>query len=1257
MSEIATYTFLPWLRQGIANNINPVDDSNIDENIVSNRATITVNVQVLGEKVEGNDRETATIKKKIQIYGPGDIVGIDKQAIVKVEPRNWITNFETNYMPYIEFYDEDFPWRYTPFNPKDNNVDKHRLKPWVVLIVLEEGEFDDGQNIKDRPLPFIKVKETSHLPDLKQSWAWAHVQVNESLIPVTEKETVTISKEIVNNPDSGTPTITVVSNTEDVDKLKSETPDEIAVALQGILDRNPDLAYSRIICPRKLEPKKAYHAFLVPAFETGRLAGLGQNPEDANLIDEAWEANVENHELPYYHRWYFRTGTIGDFEYLVRLLEPKPVDSRVGTRDMDAQRIGANLKGLEDPDTAVVEEEKLNGILKLGGALRIPASSQKDKEEAEKYEYWAFRNDKTPAEISIIADKNNAIEQPLNINDFQSFQQNIAQFINLTDQYQDKTPVVDETQRIKDIHENADIEQEIPATNQTEYDINNNPDPLITAPLYGRWHALTQRLVKKRDNTPVDVPNYNWIHELNLDPRWRVSAGFGTKVVQENQETYMKAAWEQVGDVLGANKKIREAQLAKIVAEIWHQKHLLPLKIKSEAQWLNVASPVHKRVLAPYTLENSNQQQLSVFYQKKESKLTTAVTSPMMRKVLRPRGKFVRKRLPFTDSITPDNLITRINNGEVSAAPPRVTPTGIQTPQDLVDATKPNNAPNFLLVWLKRFPWLRWIPLIIAILLLLFLLLFTPAVAVTATLSVVIVGLVYLFLLMTQWIRQTEAAKTILEDNQTPEAIDDLPQSPDFRITRPNQAFTPSFSGNTDSQEAQNFKAALKDVNTILVESKKLGEVKVRPPLDIVKVNEAVFEKVNPSIAIPKWIDNALFLPSFIRFQQKEQFEEAQAYPTFDLPMYKPLADYSAELFLPNINFIDQNSISLLETNQKFIESYMVGLNHEFARELLWREYPTDQRGSYFRQFWETNGYIDDSPITRTNLLSRYKKVFETKKLYIPELVEYKEKLEDTSFVPKNEVAFLEEAHRLILREELRDIKPIHYWSKQSRLGTHDYRELQGEEEDEAVLVIRGELLKKYPTAVIYAHRAEWQTKDDGTIDNTQERVLKVLPNGQVENREIIKSSLYEAKVDPDIYFFGFDLTIPEAKGGDGTNPEDDPGWFFVIKERPGEPRFGLDIGDGGNIDENNKIELWNDLSWGDITPAVNKGGFLQITNATPTFTANQILEADDGEKETQQKEDMQITWSENMNSAELAYILYQVPVLVAIHASEMLPD
>ena len=76
-----------------------------------------------------------------------------------------------------------------------------------------------------------------------------------------------------------------------------------------------------------------------------------------------------------------------------------------------------------------------------------------------------------------------------------------------------------------------------------------------------------------------------------------------------------------------------------------------------------------------------------------------------------------------------------------------------------------------------------------------------------------------------------------------------------------------------------------------------------------------------------------------------EQFQEAMAYPVLDVPMYQPLVDISSELFLPNLNLIEPNSITLLETNQRFIEAYMVGLNHEFARELLWREYPTDQRG------------------------------------------------------------------------------------------------------------------------------------------------------------------------------------------------------------------------------------------------------------------------------------------------------------------------
>ena len=82
------------------------------------------------------------------------------------------------------------------------------------------------------------------------------------------------------------------------------------------------------------------------------------------------------------------------------------------------------------------------------------------------------------------------------------------------------------------------------------------------------------------------------MHELNLDPRFRVAAGFGTRVVQDNQEDYMNAAWEQIGDVLEANRRIREAQLArKLVAASWYARHLTPLVAAAPERALHADRP------------------------------------------------------------------------------------------------------------------------------------------------------------------------------------------------------------------------------------------------------------------------------------------------------------------------------------------------------------------------------------------------------------------------------------------------------------------------------------------------------------------------------------------------------------------------------------------------------------------------------------------------------------------------------------------
>jgi hypothetical protein len=76
------------------------------------------------------------------------------------------------------------------------------------------------------------------------------------------------------------------------------------------------------------------------------------------------------------------------------------------------------------------------------------------------------------------------------------------------------------------------------------------------------------------------------------------------------------------------------------------------------------------------------------------------------------------------------------------------------------------------------------------------------------------------------------------------------------------------------------------------------------------------------------------------------------AHPQFDVPIAEELLSRWPEWALPGIGGLPQDTVTLLETNQEFVAALLVGLNQEFNRELLWREYPTDQRGTAFAQFW-----------------------------------------------------------------------------------------------------------------------------------------------------------------------------------------------------------------------------------------------------------------------------------------------------------------
>jgi hypothetical protein len=185
------------------------------------------------------------------------------------------------------------------------------------------------------------------------------------------------------------------------------------------------------------------------------------------------------------------------------------------------------------------------------------------------------------------------------------------------------------------------------------------------------------------------------------------------------------------------------------------------------------------------------------------------------------------------------------------------------------------------------------------------------------------------------------------------------------------------------------------------------------------------------------------------------------------------------------------------------------------------------------------------------------------------------------------------------------------------------------------VLLIRGEVLRRYPGTIVYAQRA--------VRSPAGPRVLSEAPDAR-------RDPVFSGNLDPDIAFFGFDLT-PEAVRG-STAPNADQGWFFILQEQPTEPRFGLDVPDSRYFGA--AVADWQDLSWAhlaDDADMLDNLGYIDLDAALPdTRTATPAgsppvrWHADQGLGDT------------GSRASDIAYITLQQPFRVAKHGSDMLP-
>lgn len=1069
-TSVGRYTFLSWLRRGLGNRIEQADRLGAGGSGIAERATVPVDVTLNG----------AGISKSFALLGPGDIIGVNPLSIVRTEPRNWITDFEPNYLAFIEFYHEDFLWRYTPARPNGE-----KLTPWLALLVLKAPDGDEPGEFEmlDRsdPLPALRVTAGAALPPLGAHWAFGHVHINEGHATQTDFE-------------------------------------KFILSLQHAGEPNADKIISRLFSPRHLAADTAYRAFLVPAFETGRRAGLGQDPAGVDSQAPAWTGTAPV-DLPCYFDWYFRTGESEDFESLVKRLEPRPVDPRVGIRDLDATtpgfgvNVGADIGAIPPPGAPQT-------VLGLEGALRTPDTASR----------------------------------PAAVDPAKPFFDALAGVLNLAD-------------------------DRVRASGGTA-------DPLVTPPIYGGAHA---------SRTRVDFATAGWLTSLNRDPRLRVGAGLGTRAVQANQEDYVARAWQQVARVLDMNRRMRLGRFAMEAMTRLHDGFYARL---APGTLLAIARPVTKKVKGSPT---------TIHHLVGESRVSAAPVDAAMRRMLRPRGVVARRLAAADPAFGHARLVEDINADRVSAAPPKALPTGLPSDQDIAGRARASVPP--WLAWLARHLWLLMLLLALLALALLVTGLWPVALAVAAL-------AVAAYVAVRRRTGLLDVAAGIADPAGLPKLLRQLPQQSAFALVETDPPPRPGATGvsvvigatpvmpsgasaaitsfsnaggvRRDSVEAANFRRAAQALASRMAIR---PEPAPRLALDLAAVSRKLAAAMEPSNAWPRMLASEVvlgFAPNWLR--EPEHLVPAMAYPDFDDPMYEKLRDLSPEYLLPNIALIPPDTITLLRTNPAFIESYMVGLNHEFGRELLWREYPTDQRGSYFRQFWSVRGLLQPAP-------------------------------GGTETVEQ-------------LKAKYRDIAPIDTWTTASNLGAHPPP--QRPRTGDLVLTVRGELLKKYPNTLIYAQKAHMARNKKGDLDPSMKPVIRAIAS-EADMQAELRFPLFTAEVTPDIRFFGFNLTIAQARGADKPRTDtDDWGWYFIIQELPGEPRFGMDLAFDPDDDPDTPI-TWNDLAW-DRMPA---GAFVSPAALPLPAFFNQL------------SAELKAQWGHH--AADMASILFQRPVMIAVHAREML--
>jgi hypothetical protein len=1098
----AVYRFLPWARRGLAGAL-PSGDP--DAAPLPARAGLDIGIHVSGV--------ADAVPANVHLHGPGDVIGLDPTVIVRTTPRAGTTDVEPNYLVAVDFDQPELPWLFTPTGARASG----HIPPWLVLVVVEDRPGVSVTVPRGAPLPVLHIDSGAgaELPDLADSWAWAHAQL--------------------------------------LDADGAASSDQVASALHD----HPDHNVSRLVCPRHLRANASWIAALVPAFDAGVSRGLGATPQGDSL-GPAW-SNVDTVSLPVYFHWTFTTGPEGDFESLARRLHPFQVDSSVGRIPMhvgdaappmrlphdDPHRIldmdGALMAPIDEPGTlADVDQRVRDGLRTLsalvadaadghldGHADPTPTSAQPVGPPV--YGEYAHRDrvvrDPEPTVWFDEAntDPRSRVAAGLGAEVLRANQEDVvaAAWDQVGDVLAAQAALsrarlgLEAARRFHERHvlpvaDDRMIGLGAPlagrallgqVTVQRAVAQTSVPDAVLDGALRrltapgGRLMSRASRRLGGQEQLRTGLVDRFATGKLAVDPTrfsWVAIDGFAADAVTAHGDGTSSLAGLGIAltvpdtTVQQLRTDIDTMTKAPAAEGLALRDDLSVIGLVTSAQ-LDAARTAARTAVAASTAAGATLSTgtLSVLSQIVDASATSTSSSGLqidLTQVVRSGGGVQVHGVSIRSS---GQVSIRDAATDTSTTVGRVTPGLMRSAsaREIVAALPAGALPS---------------PSAGAAEVVVHTTAASGAVRVTAPGRGVVTGPV---LHPPPVVLPPVAVPPVVVPVDSPVAVITIPGTVldlPGTVSVPATMTVPRLT--TDSAVLATFRSAVSSMASSASIVGVVEPVQSFVALDIASASSALKARSDPmtshvsrrdamiSLAgepVGRLAAGMVQLPGWLA---PPAADRVMAFPQFDRGAYEMLAAFDRNRFCPGIDEVPPDSVTLLRTNPRFIAAFLAGLNQETERELLWRRYPTDQRGTPFQRFWtRLDGKVD--------------------------------------------------------------IAPMHEWTE-AGLGEQTADGKQGV----LVLLVRGQLLRRYPNALVVA-------------------VPATGPRTPSTDGSLVMAPVLAGRFDPDVSFFGFPLTREQVVG--------DPGWFFALMEPPTEPRFGLD--------ETSSVEhptRWDDVSWAHLPDA-----------------------------------------------------------------------